>query len=210
MNEVLLRFAPSVDRDQYNKANPPSTELDEYHVRAISSACALMTSFTHLEKGFARLIHAGLAFEKDSDWKYKTYRLGKNFSVAQQIDMVVDLTSRGCLALSQNSISQLPEVFSKDELPYFEACRLAMQYRNELAHTGIIIWVQKEGNVYYHFPMIGLDNPRSDDQRDIFIPVDISARSTVYEDGRPPSLSFSDWVFQLKNRVPIFFWGTHS
>ena len=52
MNEIQLRFAQSVDRDQYNKDNPPKTELEEYQTRAISSAWELMTSFTHLEPTF--------------------------------------------------------------------------------------------------------------------------------------------------------------
>lgn len=76
----------------------------------------------------------------------------------------------------------------------------AMEYRNELAHTGIIIYVRHEIGKYRHFPMLGLDNPRVQNKSDLFIPVNISARSVVSEDKQ--FLSYQNWVFRIANTLP--------
>lgn len=204
MNRKHTRFHKNVDVELYRIKFPPDSSIQEHELKAISSAWNLMGNFTHIENGLARTIIVGTGLNKKENWKEYLYKIGKCFSFSQQISMVEDLVKRDCFTLSDNSNSNLPTVFSKAELPYFQACRLAMEFRNELAHNGVIFWVHQEGDSFRHFPLIGANNPRVSNPNDIFITVDISAPSTISRDGKQTSLGFSDWVFRIAGRLPIY------
>ena len=207
MGHIKLRFSPEVDQDQYRKEYNPSTKKDKVFQDALSKSWGLMQYFTKLEEGLSRLIVIGLGLGNPAPWKELAYQIGKTFSAAQQVEMIEDLTKRGALIITEGLLFQLPTDISKEkkEFNFYKTCRLAMEYRNELAHNGIIVLVRQEQGVISHYPIIGLDNPRSKIASDIFQPTCISLPSTIDKGGNTIYLSFQDWAFRLANSVPIYF-----
>lgn len=194
MNLELQRFSTGVDKEEYNKANPPSMEIKPYQIATIKAVESLMESFTRIEQGLARTIVTATGLNvpgKPEIWKPIVRNLGKNFTTEQQIRMVEDLIEAGALRRLEPLTVTLPNGFSKRELPYFQACRLAMNYRNELAHNWFIFLITKNDEEYLHTPMIGMDNPRAKDRNDIFIAANIA------------SSEFIQWAYSIANRLPI-------
>lgn len=196
MNFEKQRFAAGVDRDIYNRLNPPSGELANYQITAIKSVSSLMEFFTHIEEGLARTIVTGTGLDvpgRPDLWKPIVNKIGKCFSTEQQIAMVEDLVEVGkTLEILEPSVVTMPNCFNVREMPYFKACRLAMQYRNELAHNWFIFLISKRGEHYLHTPMLGLDNPRSENSDDVFTALDLS------------SSDFINWVYRISIRLPVF------
>lgn len=201
------RFAPGIDRDHYNAWSRNSDR--SYEHRAVQNAWGLMNSFTKIEKGVARIITTGIGCSDDLEWKAVTYKIGKAFPFTAQIEMIEDLVRNGTFKLAKDDNIKLPRGLRGCKISFFRSLRLAMEFRNELAHTGIIYWVEKRGNGYVHFPILGFDNPRCNNPTDIFRPVDISEPSVINrETGEEVSLSFNDWVFRLSNELPPRLNGT--
>lgn len=198
MNFQHFRFAPGIDQKDHIAAYPPTTQLQQYQIIAIKSVASLMESFTRIEEGLARTVITATGLNvpgKPEIWKPLVKKLRKNFTVEQSISMVEDLVDCEALELVEPYETKLPTGFSKAELPFFHACRLAMNYRNELAHNWYIFYVSEHDGQYVHSPFLGLDNPRSSDKNDVFTPVNIS------------STEFLDWVYNIANRLPYMHIG---
>lgn len=207
MGYIKLRFAKEVNQKDYNEKYNPGKTNEPYFSDGLNKSWGLMQYFTKLEEGMSRLIVIGLGLDNPAPWKEIAYQIGKTFSAAQQVEMIKDLVDREALILTEDSIFPLPTelINKKTELDFFKSCRLAMEFRNELAHNGIIIFVRQKGTEYYHLPMVGMDNPRSKNGSDIFKPVNIAAKSRVDDKGQTTHLSFQDWAFRLSNSVPLYF-----
>lgn len=207
MGHIKLRFTPEVDQTKYRKEYNPSTKKDKIFQDALNKSWGLMQYFTKLEEGLSRLIVIGLGLDNPAPWKELAYQIGKTFSAAQQVEMIEDLEKKGALIITEGLSFQLPTDISKEkkEFNFYKACRLAMEYRNELAHNGINVLVKQKEDVISHYPIIGLDNPRSKVESDIFKPTCISLSSTIDKNGNTIYLSFQDWAFRLSNSVPIYF-----
>ena len=198
MSQIHLRFHRDVDREKYAQLTPTAVEAPEFYRVGIDSAWKLMDSFTRIESGLGVVIVNALGMSAKEQRLVALYKLGKAFSASAQASMVKDLIERGAIKFRDSDKITLPTSHKNEEVDFFSALQLSTSYRNELAHHGVIYWVQNQGDSFSHFPMIGLDNPRKDDIKDRFIPVDITAQSFV------DSITFQDWVFRLANCFPPF------
>ena len=198
------RFAPEVDREKYRIAFPITDQIEPHMANAISCAWGLMENFTKIEIGLARTIVAGLSLDDPDRWREYARSIGKLFSSADQVSMLEDLVARGGLVLSDNRSCKMPREFETEELSYFEALRFSFEYRNDMAHNGVIFWIQENGGHFHHFPMIGLDNPRIANPSDRFVALDISSRAHINTADQTSSIGVQDWIFQLANRLPPY------
>lgn len=196
-----LRYADAATEEKYKSQKTLPKSNDEM-LLALPYAWHLMQSFTKIEVGILRVVTGSLLGE--SVPKDALTQLVNLFSFDERLRMVQRLIKTGDLVVRDEFKKiQAPGEFGRPEFgskTFFsptEAIRIAMSYRNILAHDGFKFGVSETENGFSHVPFIESSNNST---RWVHL-------YHIWPEPRLDGLaqiSFHEFVWRLSNSLPFF------